>query len=170
MKIISLIFAVLIIFTHSEAAGAAGTKISPEIISKIETQWKKVDTGDISWRYIISPPFPVNWPEKDQQYFYVYAAGQDIRKMIADGEYTAAPWARIESSSSGQKLVILSKKLKNIGIQGVRPLTDEESKIAAKQSGGIQKDYYCLWIKNNGVIAEKIKPSHESFFRWLECK
>jgi hypothetical protein len=32
------------------------------------------------------------------------------------------------------------------------------------------REYYCAWIKNNGVLVSEIRPDHESFFEWLGCE
>ena len=157
------------------------SKISTATQTKIDTEWKKIDQGnkDIIWQYRVSLPFPADWPSKGTDYYYIYANGQDIRHMIADGELIARPWAKIEVSPTDQKLIILSTKLKKIGIQGVRPLKGEDVRSYRARQKSVkqgdttyetQKKYYCWWLGNNGVIADIIRPHHEAFFKWLECK
>lgn len=186
MKLFSLLLILTILsFFAPLSASSDGpvVKISAAIKSEIDSEWKKIDKGAalLVWQYRTSPPFPAHWPQNDIDYSYVYAAGRDVERMTPDGETASAPWARIEASVSGagQRLVVLSKKIERIGVQGVRPLRPEEARISGELADAAaidraeyksQKGYYCSWIGNNGLVAKTIIPNHEAFVKWLGCR
>jgi hypothetical protein len=113
-------------------------------------------------------------------------------QSLADGTYVTAPWGRIEMHSKGNipsKFLRLSRKLREIGIQGVRPLSREETLVYEKKDVaetylgvlaslpddiqkdvGVLREYYCTWCRHNGVISEEIRTQHIPFFVWLGCK
>lgn len=174
---------VVLMFFHQRTVFSAEpvSRINSSVWSKIEDEWKKINSerNDVVWQYRVSLPFPADWPYKGVEFYYVYAAGQDLRNMIADGELIAGPWARIEITPNGQNFVVLTKKLKKIGIQGVRPLNSKEVDLNHAQNESPKvgyanyesnKKYYCWWIGANGVIADAVRPYHEAFFKSLECK
>lgn len=160
-------------------SGWSGLTLDGPAKGRLEKSWKKVSAsgGDMVWSYRISPPFPSTWPARGGgvDYYYVYADGHDIRNMIADGAFVAAPWARIDVSGSVQKFVQLSKKLEQLGIQGVRPLerkeiqTIERAQRRKRTDYAGRRDYYCLWLATHGMIAESIRPDNRAFFTWLAC-
>jgi len=108
------------------------------------------------------------------------------------GGYVAAPWGRVEvdpRGTGGPKFRRLSEKLREIGIQGVRPLTQEETAIFQKEAAAeaylatltsltdknekdvrMLRQYFCTWCQFNGHIVREICPAHEEFFLWLGCK
>ena len=170
----------------------------------LDAQWEKVkpaitlkageDPGlSVFWQYSISPPFPSRWPPDAslQLIYYVYAGGLSPRSL-ADGEYVAAPWGRVEVDRKGKnspKFIPLTNKIKRIGIQGVRPLSEEETATyenkesteaflanltalpdkKEKSTAGLRK-YYCTWAKLNGAIVTEIGSFHRGFFKWLDCR
>ena len=145
------------------------------------------------WTYSICPGVPLDWPPNPDLFliYYIYALGHAPRSL-ADGTYIAAPWAGIEVDTkrkSDPKFKLLLSKIRKIGIQGVRPLSKKEtavynnkesveaclgslSSIPDETTTGVKelKEFYCTWIKLNGVIAEEISPRHKKFFNWLGCK
>jgi hypothetical protein len=170
----------------------------------LDAQWKNIkpvvavqpgeDPGrGVFWEYRISPPFPSHWPADGslQLIYYVYAAGSSPRRLI-DGEYYAAPWGRVQvdpRGTGGPKFKPLSKNLKEIGIQGVKPLTKEEAAFFEKGAAAeaylatltslpdenekdvlMLRQYYCPWCRFNELFVREIRPAHEQFFRWLGCK
>ena len=170
----------------------------------LDAQWEKVkpvvpirpgeDPGrGVFWEYRNSPPFPSRWPPDSslQLIYYVYAAGLSPHRLL-DGEYVAAPWGLVEVDPRGSgepKFRPLSEKMREIGIQGVRPLTLEETAILQKEAAvgvcltsitslndtnekdlRMLHDYFCTWCQFNGHIVREIRPAHEQFFRWLGCK
>ncbi len=178
--------------------------MSDDFRALLDAQWEKVepvvsikpgeDPGlSVFWDYRISPPFPSHWPPdaNSQIIYYVYAGGLSPRSLV-DGEYVAAPWGRIEVDRKGKdclKFILLTSKIKEIGIQGVRPLNEEEtatykSRESAEafltnltalpdkkdKSAAELKKYYCMWAKFNGVIFPELRPLHKAFFQWLDCR
>jgi hypothetical protein len=86
------------------------------------------------------------------------------------------------------KFKLLAGTIREIGIQGVRPLTQKETTIYKRKEAvqaflgslagmpdetamGVKeiRTYYCTWFGLNGVIAGEIRPCHENFFNWLGC-
>lgn len=173
--------------------------INDSVRPLLDAEWEKLNANPISpsmepprrlWAYEISPPFPSLWPPTRDLtlYYYVYAEGHDFSGGLADGVYIASPWGRIEVDSKGRaapKFQLLSTKIEEIGIQGVRPLTEEE--VSIYESGETieaylssltslphKKDkpvsdlrrYYSAWCRDFG-IAREIRPLHKAFFGWL---
>jgi hypothetical protein len=176
--------------------------IDMRISVSLDAEWKKLNPNSASppggppgrwWTYKISPPFPSVWPPTPDLtlYYYVYANGRDFSGGLVDGVYIAAPWARVEvdlKKSTDPKLEILSTKIKEIGMQGVRPLSEEEAAVyklgetAEAYLGSLThlpdardrkvfdlRKYYCAWCRDSGVT-EEISPLHEGFIKWLGCK
>jgi hypothetical protein len=171
----------------------------------IDSEWKKlepntslgrrIDEGlpEPYWDYSVSPAFPSVWPPDPNLIlvYYVYAHGQSPRSLV-DGIYVAAPWARVEvdvKREMSPKFKLLSNKIKEIGIQGVRPLREEEAAIFEKKEsaeaflGNLTtlpdetekaaaelKKYHCTWAELNGAIVPEIRPLHKEFFKWLHCE
>lgn len=148
----------------------------------------------VSWSYQITHPLPSKWPPTAglELHYYVYAIGHDISGALADGHYLAAPWAKAVTTPAGDtpvKLEILTANLEKIGLQGVRPLTQEERALynrwpedmVLKYLAGTKKTtdsvnpktadfkgFFCTLIGHNKIYAI-LKPHHETFFRWLGC-
>jgi hypothetical protein len=168
----------------------------------LDAEWKKTQSGfyghfskpaGVSWDYYVSPPFPVQWPpDADHRlFYYIYAMGYSPQNL-SDGSYISAPWGRIEvvrTKNIPPKFIRLSKKLRKIGIQGVRPINRKESLIYEKReaaetylgtlamlpnendkSAQLLREYFCTWYGHNGVISEEISKLHTPFFLWLGCK
>ncbi len=166
----------------------------------IDSEWEKLKPNPIPpsdqppkkwWMYSISPSFPSIWPPNPNStlYHYIYAQGHDFTLGLVDAVYIGAPWARVELDIKGKKppgFKSLSSKLKELGIQGVRPLNQEETAIFEKEvsveaflgslaslpdekekSVSELRKYYCCWLKLNGAIAQEINPFHPEFFEWL---
>jgi hypothetical protein len=149
-------------------------------------------TGVVGWQYVVSPPFPCEWPPNGQGQicYYAYASGQ--RFGLVDAEVIAAPWGRVLWDATGKKpprIEVLGKVLKEAGVQGVRPLLQQEiavyqtAKVAEakllllSRTSSLKSDaaptirrYYCRWSKDNGVAVGQIQPLHPGFFNWLDCK
>ena len=193
----------MVIGSHA-IGGEVKLTITSDFKTLLDAQWKNIepvvpirpgeDPGlGVFWRYRISPPFPSHWPSDGslQLIYYVYAAGLSPRRLV-DGEYVAASWGRVEvdpRASGGPKFMRLSEKLRELGIQGVRPLTQEETAIFQKEAVAeaylatltsltdknekdvrMLRQYFCTWCQFNGHIVREIRPAHEEFFLWLGCK
>jgi len=194
----------LMLISGQAIGGEAKLIMTSGFKTLLDAQWKNIepvvpirpgeDPGlGVFWRYRISPPFPSHWPPDVslQFIYYVYAAGVSPRRLI-DGEYVAAPWARVEvdpRGMGGPKFRPLSEKLREIGIQGVRPLAQEEAVIFQKEAAAeaylatltsltdqnekdvhMLRQYFCTWCQFNGHVVREIRLAHEQFFRWLGCK
>jgi len=205
MGIILTALSLFLMLNGSHAIGGeVKLNMTGDFKTLLDAQWKNIepvvpirpgeDPGlGVFWRYRISPPLPSHWPPDGslQLIYYVYAAGLSPRRLI-DGEYVAAPWGRVEvdpRGTGGPKFRRLSEKLREIGIQGVRPLTHEEAAIFQKEATAegylatltslpdengkalsMLRQYFCTWCQLNGHIVREIRPAHEKFFLWLGCK
>jgi hypothetical protein len=170
----------------------------------LDAQWEKVkpavtikrgeDPGlRVFWQYRISPPFPSCWPPDAslQLIYYVYAGGLSPSSLV-DGEYVAAPWGRVEVDRKGKnspQFILLTSKIKEIGIQGVRPLREEEKATYENRESAEAflanltalpdkndksavelRRYYCMWAKFNGAMIPELRSLHKGFFQWLDCR
>ena len=166
----------------------------------LDAEWKEIqpreslfspNPQEVIWNYSVSPPFPAHWPPDgtSQHYYYVFGTGVSPR-TLADGVYIAAPWGRVEVQGAGYpKFTRLTATLVEIGIQGVRPLTQEESSVyemketaegclrgltllPADTDRNVRslREYYCSWLGHNGVAAAEIRKLHIRFFDWLGCR
>ena len=147
----------------------------------------------VSWQYAISPPVPASWPPDGSGllYFYAFAYGANPTRL-ADGQFVAAPWARVRVDATGKsapKLEILRKDIKGVGIQGVRPLTQDQITVLKtgseceaqmfKLSQGTSlpiadtealRSCFTLWCATHGTVVEQLRPLHKDFFNWIGCK
>lgn len=177
-------------------------KLIDKMKSLLDPEWEKLKPNPVPqsnevpnkwWMYYISPPFPSIWPPKPnlRLYYYAYAQGLDFTGGLVDAVYIAASWARVKLDIKGNKspeLERLSNRIEEIGIQGIRPLSEEEMAIFEKgasaqaflgnlttlpdrkeQSVSELIDYYCTWLRLNAAIASDIRSFHEAFFKWLQC-
>jgi hypothetical protein len=149
----------------------------------------------IYWSCAVTPGIPRQWNRADGVLVYhCYAHGMQLRPDLADASYVSSSWARIAVSgvdpmSARIEVTDLSPRL--IGIQGVRPLTAEEREIYAKREAverrlrnwlaplgepresGDEREvsaFYRLWLRNNNVIANELRPLHSDFLAWVEKK
>ena len=170
----------------------------------LDSEWGKLEAGvnhkgwvseeppGPLWTYSIVPGVPTVWPPGPDLslLYYVYALGQAPGRLT-DGIYVAAPWAGIEVDAyckRDPRFNLLSNSIKQIGIQGVRPLSKKETAVYNRKEPvearlgrltntpdetgtDVQeiREYYCTWFELNGVIAEEIRPRHDTFFKWLGC-
>jgi hypothetical protein len=165
----------------------------------IDAEWKKTGQGSrgdlrdppgVFWEYAISPPFPFRWPPDAGQriLYYLYATGHDPQHL-ADGVRISAPWGIMTVTGikkSPPEFRRLMAGVREIGVQGVRPLQREEVLVYEQQEAfepyletlaGIPgendkgarllREYYTLWRSHNGVIAEELRKYHDPFFTWL---
>lgn len=166
-----------------------GATLRERVTEVVEESAKAVTKGT-SWRPRVSPPFPVAWPPAGGGGvdYYAYAFSFDPR--LADGEHVGAPWARVrvEGRRGEPRLEVLTKRIEDRGIQGVRPLSQQEAAVLRETDALEEKllsilvsrqrwpivaddvrEYYCLWVSVNAV-AKDIRPRHEAFFTWLDCR
>jgi hypothetical protein len=190
--------AVLILEIFCTSAAGGGGRMPPEFRERLDAKWRKVQdpsaeaaSGPVVWSYRVSPPFPASWPPDPNRKvnYYVYAVGNNLQRALTDGEQVAVPWALIVVSAEASELELLSDRLKEIGVQGVSPLTRDEAGVYAQADEAEQyllrlsslpddasseirmlKRYYCIWISYNGVIVGEIRPRQEAFITWLHCK
>jgi hypothetical protein len=146
-----------------------------------------------SWNWVLSAPFPLQWPPRAGLYlrYYAYAYGFDPYNGLVDAVRVAAPWATVEAAATGNgspRLVQLAEALEEIGIQGVRALTEVEAAVYQREEAIVRclatlrglpgetaecyallKDYYRLWLRHHRVVAGGIRPLHAPFLAWLEA-
>jgi hypothetical protein len=170
-----------------------------EVDSLVQAEWKKLrdklpraasPQEFTSWEYQLTPPIPAAWPPDGQGIVYYYAFAYGTRMDLRDAQSFAAPWARITvEGESAPRLEILEKAIQQVGIQGVRPLREEEARILSQRAvvegqihrltaktslAGIDprplREYFQFWCSTHGVIAEQLRPRHPQFFAWAGCK
>ncbi len=173
-----------------------------QVEALVKTEWGKIRATIpasksfdhyVGWQYAVSPPIPASWPPDGSGllYFYAFAYGGNPARL-ADGQFVAAPWARVNVDATGKsapKLEILRKGIKEVGIQGVRPLTQDQITVLKIQpefeaqmsrlsrdtalppaATEALKSYFTLWCVTNGTIAEQLRPLHKDFFNWVGCE
>jgi hypothetical protein len=164
--------------------------------SLLESKWKALITNadaDILWiAYRSTPAFPSDWPPNSttELIYHIYAYGDysDFQHQIVDGEFISKPWARLHKPLTTRiqpAVEFLDDELHQIGIQGFRPLNEDELAIYEQASqvedsfsrllnGGTDQEYrtlktfYKTWLGLNGVIGEETAKHHPDFFRWLK--
>jgi hypothetical protein len=182
------------------AAFATGDQEIDKVKPVLDQKWKELTktarsllspNRSESWDYRISVPFPENWPPKSGNGLVYYAVpyGLNLRNL-ADAENVGAPWARITvSPGHSPQVKYLTTKIVKLDRQGVRPLFAKEieildsreavkaslSKLSALPDSSSPetkriRDFYCLWISVNGVLAGQLAKDHKSFFDWLACQ
>jgi hypothetical protein len=150
--------------------------------------------GNLVWRYRTTPIFPVQWPptQRSSLVRYIYLTGQDFEKPVMDGELKASPWAKLvyETPRALPLFRNLTKNIREKGIQGVRPLMEQEIAILStlahtenilfklwtkhktpilpeQEDAALLKAFYSLWYRCHGVIGSEIIQNHEPFFFWF---
>ena len=185
---------------------SSGPAMNPNDIKKqveaaealVKAEWRKIKEPAgppgqfVGWSPAVSPALPAAWPPdgKGQIHYYAYAYG--FRPSLSDAQVVGAPWARVTVDATGRaspRLGILTRKVKEIGIQGVRPLRTDEIPVA-KSYDAVEAELYKLsrqtslanidtsaikryfrhWCDTNGTMAEQIRPLHKAFFDWVGCK
>jgi hypothetical protein len=167
-----------------------------EVMAKVramaEQKWKEslaprnanpADAAFIGWRTDISDPFPMTWPSAEGTLvFYALARGMNPQ-VLRDGEFVGPTWARMTYSAQDKttELTLLDVRLESRGVQGVRPLRQEEleilelkpldSLLGSRKATTDQKlkSYYCLQ-RSLGNIPSEAVIAHTAFFEWLDSK
>lgn len=141
------------------------------------------------WHERLTPVFPDQWLPRASNTLSYYAYAYRLGQHLSDGEHQSAPWARIRvkgPNDAEPQLELLSKTIRESGIQGVRPLSKAEISIykggetlkAAilgmktapdRKLAARIKAYYCQWLRHNGRISSHIVPNHKPFVHWLAC-
>ena len=193
ISIFILLFFSLLIPVPSSAA-----TLKEKLANLLQKEWKKISRpqGTIQvtlfWNGRLTPAFPCDWPVQKGAMLCYYAYAYTLDPRLADGERIAQAWGKVTVAPSVEgkpEFKILLKEVKELGIQGVRPLRKEEIEIIKTADSVEQtlvkwmssgekivnsdlksfKDFYCLWIQNNGVIAQEIQKFHPDFFGGLGC-
>jgi hypothetical protein len=176
----------------SENSPLDTAELMAKVAAVAEQKWKEslapkkgspAGADFIGWRTYISDPFPMMWPSMDRTFaFYAFARGMNPR-ALPGAEFVGPTWARITCSAQNKKteLTLLDVQLKSHGVQGVRPLRQEEleilklkpldSLLGSRTETADQKlkSYYCLQL-SLGNIPSEVVAAHAVFFKWLECK
>jgi hypothetical protein len=169
----------------------------------IKAEWAKLNAGIPpvrsfkefkSWSFAISPAIPAAWPPNGSGVVHYYAYARAVNPMmLMDGEFTAAPWARLTVDTTRQgsnpAIEILMTEVREIGIQPVRPITakeqalfekdhladDELRAMSQRTSAGwfrarLARRYLRAWCDLNSTIAALLRRRHKPFFRWAGCR
>jgi hypothetical protein len=99
----------------------AATPLSKEI-----TQFFSADAR--KWTYRINNwlPFPDLWPPRQNTALVYYIHATALTAQIRDGELQSEPWAKITLSRGGTIVEPLDGHYRELGTQGVRPITRDE--------------------------------------------
>jgi hypothetical protein len=160
-----------------------GCPVEPE--PALLPYWKQVP-DHAGWQMLLSPAFPQSWPPPPAGRGSVvrYAFATRLKPGVVDGAEMAAPWARVMLDARGiQRVERLTRHLRPLGLQGVRPLGTAEIALADREqdvaelllTGGtpatdnLVRELTCGWISRQGVVAAAITPLHPGFTRWLAC-
>ncbi|MCA9593514.1 MAG: hypothetical protein KC776_09400 [Myxococcales bacterium] len=143
----------------------------------------------LRWSLRPTPPFPEHWPVTGTPTAVAYYAGAYVLGLpnLRDGEYSAGLAYRIEIRTDGSAATtILADPTREVGVQGVRPLTGDEVLIVKKRAEVEQallaaartgvmpnpdaanelRAYYKLWFSTNGIGSD-IRKYHTEFAKWL---
>lgn len=131
----------------------------------------------VLWSMRVSPAFPMTWPGPTALRRYAFAGGFDPN--LRDGERVAAPFAFVEFTAKGSTIKQTSTALSLLGTQGIEPISKAQAAVvqsideadAALLAGKLEsvRAGYCAWISYNGVLAAHLRPSHDAFFKALDC-
>ena len=187
-------------------AEPVGINLKQEAMTMVAAEWATLKTTDaffkstpaghtmpLIWELAATPAFPDSWPPRSKAtlVFYMYGRARDP-ETLKDGEHILSPWREVTWNAKSPKVMgdnALKAPLKNIGIQGVRPietseipqLTDaaaqeELVKVLSQKSAkpappsANLKAYYCFWLKSNGTILSSIiSQRQKGFLAWLHC-
>jgi hypothetical protein len=95
----------------------------------------------------------------------------------------------VPKTDAPPRFELLSPRIREIGIQGVRPLTSGELAVYDQAAAAelalarltavpdeeaqetlLLREYYCAWIGHNETVANEIRPYHAGFVVWLGCR
>ena len=163
-----------------------------EARQRLETLWRSVESpAPPFWSSTTTPLFPGQWPPAPGTTWVSYAYAYGLDPQLADGAKIARPWARLELAAGPDRarVVLQSRRLEEIGTQGVAPLDaaslkvlDAQDAVAARclllggppPAGQAETAeliaFYRTWLRFNGVIAEAITPQHAAFLGWVEAQ
>ncbi len=149
---------------------------------EIEAAWAALGPARRGWVLDVSPAFPASWPPDGT--LRRYALAWRHQPGIVDGVEVAEPWAQVETRpGSPARLIPLMPELRPLGIQGVRPMSAEELRVARSgaeldtrlatpgdsESAALIRAFHCGWARRQGVVARAILPRHPEFSAWLGC-
>ena len=142
------------------------------------------------WSMAYTLPFPLAWPPDGGGRLAYYATAARMGKGLADAHHQAAPWARVEVCADGSaepRLELLEPRVREAGIQDVRPATAEEMAIGKTGPEAIRqlfaltlqtgmesvvapvvKAFYRAWSDGGYVIKKEVSRFHLRFFDWLK--
>lgn len=161
-----------------------------QVAELFDAQWARTAKTDRLYSGAITPVFPATWPPNGDGRVAYIAYSSGLRPGVADGEDVGSPWGRIvkDLRSSRVSFERLSAKPKDLGTQGVQPLSNHERDIAglardaedevralSKKKGipalgaPLVRTYYCQWRRFDGVIAKTLPKPQSDFLRWLDC-
>lgn len=90
----------------------------------------------------------------------VYAYATSLPFGVADAVAVAAPWAVVlfESQAGGAKVAQMSDRVMELGLQGFRPLSNDELE-GLKELKGLSPSRAALqlWLELNGVIGQEVQ-------------
>lgn len=146
--------------------------------------WREtIQPGEV-WAPNVSVPLPLEWPTPDSA-LVQYAFAWRMRPTLADGVEVTEPYARaVEWPDGTVRVERLTPRFVLRGIQGVRPLREEEVALARRVTelpallrapASARRDadlraITCFWTRVQGVQAAAIMPRHPAYAAWLGCR
>ena len=147
----------------------------------------------IDWYFVVTPPFPTNWPLQKRCSITYYAYAEYQRLLMHGPQLSrSAPWAKVVLTEGevaekvlltkaigpvvhGEGGVPISRKMANRELQIIKdgeahlPNFMRWTEVPSDEAEvKIIREYYCQWALTNGT-ADLIKGSHHGFFEWLSC-
>lgn len=141
----------------------------------------------VLWSVRVTPPVCASWPPIGDGRVYVYAFAAGMRTGLSDAEVVSHPFARfLIDVKTGKARMEPLGALRELGIQGVHPASAADIAAWKEQAASEQRvlklslaalkadpanvrNFYCMWMRNNGVIAREVAGRHSAFFEWLGC-
>ena len=149
----------------------------------VEDKWQTMKVArplGMLWSARLSPPIPLEWPNKGRGLvFYAFARGLSLRDL-RDGEYVGRVWSKVTVNPELGFEWVTKTLVVTEEVVGVRPLTSQEIEVLnvdpvqllGQQSAENDKKiraFYCL-NKYLGNLPQEAVVAHPAFFRWLSCQ
>ena len=165
---------------------------------QLDKGWKKILDASpqdppgpdfTGWSSRLTPPLPEAWPPDGLSTLFAYAYPCGFSPRLHDAERIGAPWAQVaRENDSCVRWTLLREEICEIGIQGFRPLNEEEVRDLKAHCGApaclgsmtqcprdgepaaeMVRGFYRHWFRFNGVIARHLQEHHRDFVDWFQA-